>query len=200
MKRGFYTHGFVHEYVNYWGLIEGRQIMFCKTRLNPGGFKLFLWCKKDTESEFELSEEGKSYLHNLQQFRESHYVADAEYIEFKHNNPKLWTYLYEEKLFPFWDPNGGPYAYFNRDPQASKFIVLYDVYRIKEPIRQEYIIRAFEYDVVKLHVGIYRRVYDVIQSTKVPINKEAHKYDNARKRIIEIVKEFGDLIYIWSDV
>ena len=87
-KKNTYSHVEVLDYVNYYGLIEAKQIMFCTRR--SGQHRLVLWCKSTRSSKYELSEEGKRYEQSLPIFRNSSYIADVECISFNNNNLNMW--------------------------------------------------------------------------------------------------------------
>lgn len=113
------------DYVNYYGLIQGKQIMFCSTRVRSTN--LFLMCKKDRHSDkHELSSEGKECLEILPNFKYSQYIAEVEIMPLKKNKLEMWKKLHQAKLFAFWDPKEGPCAY-NR---TLKSIALCRVYKI----------------------------------------------------------------------
>jgi len=95
---------------NYFGLIEGKQIMFCTTRKQ--GEYMVLWCKEEkSSSKYGLSPEGQKFSEHRVFNDKSSFIGKITYLFIAQNNLDLWTELYEGKLFPFWDPKSGPFKF-----------------------------------------------------------------------------------------
>jgi hypothetical protein len=113
------------DYVNYYGLIRGDQIIVCTNRKGSTG--LILMCKKNRKSaKYGLSQKGFDFLKKLEHFSNSRYIADVDVIPLKRNKLKMWEELYDEELFPYWHPKKGPFE-FN---QPRKGIALCRTYKI----------------------------------------------------------------------
>lgn len=192
-----YSLGDTLEYVNYWALVQGKQIMACKKRIRGGKGeyekrgsinRLFLWCKSSREPAYKRSAEGYKFSEMLLDFAGSSYVADVEYLVVPGHNLALWERLYAEGLFPYWDPEGGPLAFFVKgDPSPdSQYIAIYRVYRIDMAIRES--------DVIRTRPGAVLRNTDKLNavrcSRKIPIYE---RFEWDKDRIIGIVNEFRQL-------
>jgi len=117
---------------NYFGLIEGKQIMFCTARTR--GEYIVLWCKVEkSSSKYRLSTEGQKFSENKVFNDRSSFIGKMTYISIT-NNLNLWNELYEEKLFPFWDPKSGPFTY---NENNLKRIALCQVYKTQVIIEKQ---------------------------------------------------------------
>jgi len=116
------------DWVNYFGIIDKKQIMFC-TSANRDKF-IFLFCKSSQTQKYGLSDEGVKYQDTVfnRPKDKSCYIAQVNCIQLKLNDEKMWTEIYKNKLFPFWNPIQGPFK-FNKSP---KKIALCKVYKIDD--------------------------------------------------------------------
>ena len=173
-----YSSAEVLDYVNYYGLIRGKQIMFCTDRINA--VNLILWCKGVKNSlKYGLSREGKAYLAKLPNFVSSSYIADVELIALRSNDLKMWERLYIEKLFPFWDPMTGPFD-FNKTPNR---IAVCRVYKINLCINEKDISQG------QTHRSVRKKM--IISINNALLNKRAilsdASFKKIKSRIYEIV-------------
>jgi len=119
--------------VNYFGLIEGKQIMFCTGRTI--GEYIVLWCKEDkSSSKYSLSTEGQKFSENKVFNQRSSFIGKMTYLSITKNTLDLWNELYEENLFPFWDPESGPFTYNENNP---KRIALCQVFKSQVVIEKQ---------------------------------------------------------------
>jgi len=108
--------------VNYFGLIEGEQIMYCTDLVNDA--VAFLWCLEEKNPIYKHSALGEKY-YDMSRFEgKSNYIAEIECLPIKKRNLDLWKELFNKELFPFWDPKDGPYKYH----MPLKYITLCRVY------------------------------------------------------------------------
>ncbi len=118
---------------NYFGLIEGKQIMFCTGRTR--GEYIVLWCnEKKISSKYSLSTEGQKFSENKVFNYRSSFIGKMTYLSITKNNLDLWNELYEEKLFPFWNPELGPFAY---NTKKLRSIALCQVFKTQVIIEKQ---------------------------------------------------------------
>lgn len=118
---------------NYYGLTEGKQIMFCTARTR--GEYIVLWCKDEkSSSKYGLSPEGQKFSENKVFNNRSSFIGKMTYLSITKNNLDLWNELYEEKLFPFWHPKSGPYTY---NEKNLKRIALCQVFKTQIIIEKQ---------------------------------------------------------------
>lgn len=122
--------------VNYYGLTLSKQIMYC-TSLAQSFKHVFLFCTGKPDNNYKLSPEGIQFSRDLPTFNKSNYIAEYECIQLKDNNIKMWEKLYHEKLFPFWDPQSGPFRFHDNKP---KRIAICKVYNINEAVTKDDVI------------------------------------------------------------
>lgn len=118
---------------NYFGLIEGKQIMFCTGRTR--GEYIVLWCKEEkSSSKYGLSPEGHKFSENEVFNHRSSFIGKMTYLSITKNNLDLWNELYEENLFPFWHPKLGPFTY---NANNLKRIALCQVFKTQVIIEKQ---------------------------------------------------------------
>lgn len=123
----------VFDKANYFGLIEGKQIMFCTARRR--GEYIVLWCKEEkSSSKYGLSPEGQKFSENKVFNYRSSFIGKMTYLSITKNNFDLWNELYEEKLFPFWDPELGSFKY---NANKLKRIALCQVFKTQVIIEKQ---------------------------------------------------------------
>ncbi|MCX6237410.1 MAG: hypothetical protein NTY07_07620 [Bacteroidia bacterium] len=171
------------DYVNYFGLIEKKQIMFC-TKSSKNAENIILCCSDIKESKkYELSPEGRKYLQELPTFKETYFVADIEYIQLRKNTIEMWKKLYDEGLFPFWDPEHGPYTYHYK---SLKRIALCRVYKIDYPITKDTIGKG-QVSRNITNPQIVKNIKDSLNSKHPLFNLE--EYKNIKENILKIIEE-----------
>lgn len=118
---------------NYFGLIEGKQIMFCTHRSKDE--YIVLWCKKEKSSpKYGLSTEGQKFSETKVFHYRSSFIGKITYLSIIKNDLDLWNELYEEKLFPFWDPKLGPFKY---NEEKLYWIALCQVFKTQVIIEKQ---------------------------------------------------------------
>jgi len=173
------------DHVNYFGLVEGKQIMFCTHLVRPE--MLLLWCRKQKRAKFHLSPEGESYLSKLSEAfhsSPSSYVAEVELFHSKSNQLEMWKKLYEKKLFPYWNPERGPFAFFNS--LSACRIALCKIYKINLSISKG--VRGKGGDTIReITEELKSDILKAIE-TKILINEK--KYEEDKNDILNIINEF----------
>jgi len=169
--------------VNYFGLIKGEQIMLCSSRNQSPA--LVLWCL-EKQPKHGLSNEGYDYFRKNHYDGVSNFIAQVEYIQLQSNELSMWEELYKEKLFPFWDPQFGPYE-FNRE--KLKRIALCRVYKTNLPINSQDINPAsYSYRTLQ-NSNKMLPINDVLKAS-VPI-LSIEKYEELENRIKSILKKYN---------
>lgn len=108
--------------------------MVCKKRKRKSN-SMFLWCKGSRDPKYVLSPEGRNFLQSLPNFRGSSYIADVEYLTVPGDDLDFWKKLFTERLFPYWDPEGGPFSFMKR--ATAQYITLYRVHKIDVAIERD---------------------------------------------------------------
>lgn len=117
---------------NFFGLTEGKQIMFC-TKRTQGSYLTF-WCLPDKSSlKHELSLHGQEYISGKHFENRTSFIGKIEYLKLRKNDLSFWQQLFEERLFPFWDPRRGPFQYNDPNPKS---IALCQVFKINVRIEK----------------------------------------------------------------
>jgi len=169
--------------VNYFGLIKGEQIMFCSSRKQSP--PLVLWCL-EKQPKHGLSNEGYEYFHKNHFNGISNFVAQVEYIQLQSSKLQMWEELYKEKLFPFWDPQFGPFE-FNREKLNR--IVLCRVYKTDLEINQQDI-KPAPYN--KKTLANYNKmlpINDILKASAPILSIE--KYEELENKIKSILKRYN---------
>jgi hypothetical protein len=112
--------------VNYFGLIDKKQIMFC-SNANRDEY-IYLFCMQG-EPHYGLSEEGLKYhemIYNRPKTVSCH-IAKVYCVQLLKNNREMWREIYKTGYFPFWDPILGPYDYNNKILKKIAFCKVYKV-------------------------------------------------------------------------
>ena len=126
--------------LNYYGLIMKHQIMFCinySVLAKVNNYILYLMPSRSKKH--AASRDGDKLRQLIPTYVPKYpcYYAEATYIELTKNSLEMWTKLYNEKLFPFWNPEGGPYK-FNNDEETGepkpKFIAICKVYGLNTTV------------------------------------------------------------------
>ncbi len=171
-----------YDHVNYWGLALGRQIMVCTKK--KGKNKWFLWYKKGRIPKYKLSPEGKEFLRSMPEPHGSSYIADVEYLLVPGNKLEFWERLYNEKIFPYWDPVGGPYSFMKNIPPTNQYIAICRVYKINRTIEENDVIRSRAG--AKLKEEKLKEIKEAIK-TKTPVISD-NEFNRIKAKIKEIIR------------
>lgn len=182
------------DYVNYYGLVKDKQIMFCLRDVKALKNIIISPFKKKVkeETQYKMSEEGeKFYDEECPIFIETHYMVNIIYHSHqKFSNILMWEKLFKDGLFPYWDPKGGPHAMHNDNVNKGLFVVICETFSIPYNIAKKYIVRE------KPKERVWRKIdnqvlLDVIEA----VERKKPIYDNISfmersKRIMEIIAEY----------
>ena len=127
MEKLDYSRGRIDDWVNYWALVNGDQIIICRRHLS--GERLLVWPKKSEISKYgwRLSQSGLAYLQSQPQFTESCFFAEVEYVRIIGTHRDIWHRLSAEKEFCMWEPEE-PYRYFAKGGNPH-YLAFYRVYK-----------------------------------------------------------------------
>jgi len=178
-----YSRGRIDDWVNYWALVNGDQIIVCRRHLS--GDYLLVWPKKSERSNYhwEYSQYGKAYLKSQPRFVESCFLAHVEYVPIRGTHRDIWDKLSAEKEFCMWEPEE-PYRYFakGRNPH---YLAFYRVYRTT--------LRVLRGDVRQrgqLYVEIINK--DILDQlgkvTRTPIISE-DEFEKRKEKILSIAQK-----------
>lgn len=171
--------------VNYFGLIEKKQIMYCTNRKVSRNDILLFSKNKETYNNYEFSQKGVEYYNDLANVNESFYVADIECLNLKKNDILMWEKLYDEGLFPYWDPERGPFS-FNKN--SLKSIAICRVFKIGNSFKREHLNKGQGHKRI-INNEINSQIINNLKS-KVAIIRDG-EFDEKRERIISIFNEFN---------
>jgi len=169
--------------VNYFGLTTGEQIMFCSNRAN--NVTVYLWCFQNKNQKYELSQEGLNFFHINSFPNKSNFIAEIKLIKLAKNDLNMWLDLYREKLFPFWNPEKGPYD-FNKD--SLKRIAICRVYKTNQQIIKNDIQGTLSHRAINNKEKI-KQISD-IQIEPILSDEE---YLNRENRIMQIVRKYSNI-------
>jgi hypothetical protein len=117
----------------------------------------------------------------------SSHIADVEYLLVPGNKLKFWERLYNEKLFPYWDPAGGPYSFMKNVSPNSQYIAICRVYKIDRTIEENDVIRSRTG--AKLKEEKLKEIKEAIK-TKTPVLSD-NGFNRIKAKIKEIIYEFS---------
>lgn len=171
--------------VNYFGLIEKKQIMYCTNRKASTNNILLFSKNKETYNNYEFSPEGHKYYSNLTNINESSYVADIECFNLTRNDILMWEKLYNEGLFPYWDPERGPFS-FNKN--SLKSIAICRVFKIDNSFKREHMNKGQGHRTI-IDNKINSQIINSLKN-KVAVIRDG-EFGEKREKIISIFNKFN---------
>lgn len=168
--------------VNYFGLIESKQIMFC-TKANRDRY-IYIWCKS-SDSTYGLSPAGitfdtekKNTFSNI-----SRYIAVVqECIQLSDNKIEMWQELYDNNLFPYWEPLTGPFEF---NDKKLKKIAICNIFEVNLPITD----KDFNLQYGYAQRLLYNKRSFNLWSSLAPKNLSSSIYSQHKDKIISILKK-----------
>ncbi len=168
--------------VNYFGLVESKQIMFC-TSASREQF-IYIWCKSN-KAIHALSPTGKIYDNaKINLFNNnSKYIVEVDCIQLRSNDLKMWIELYNQGLFPFWEPQNGPFKFNDKTPQKIALCKVYET---------NYLLKPSDFDLKHgfAHRLLYRKREFKLRNDMVSNWINSDIYENHENRINEILKKY----------
>ncbi len=136
------------------------------------------------------------------------YYAETTYVKLTKNSLEMWTKLYNERVFPFWDPEGGPYKLNNNNKGIPKptYIAICKVYGLNTPfvdkddinkqirlntpfIGKDDISKKRKRDAIRQITNAHK-VDLILNALNNKVQIAETLYQDHSKRILEIVNEY----------
>ena len=176
-----YTRGRIDDWVNYWALIRGDQIIICRRHLS--GDRLLVWPKKSEISKYgwRLSQFGLGYLQNQPPFIGSYFFADIEYVEIRGTHRDIWNKLFEEKEFCMWEPQE-PCRYFagGRNPH---YLAFYKVFKTNLKVLREDVTERGQLYVEIINKDLLEKLLNLEKMPVIPDDD----FEKRKEKILSIV-------------
>jgi len=128
-----YSRGRIDDWVNYWALVNGEQIIVCRRHLSEK--HLLVWPKLSQASKYhwEPSQHGKLYQEKRP--AGSCFFAEVESHQIIGTHRDIWDKLFAEKEFCMWEPKE-PLRYFAKG-RNRHYLVFYRVFRTNLKVSRE---------------------------------------------------------------
>jgi len=130
INKGDFITGYSDEIVNVNALIEGKQIVLCKS-YQLSNNRIFLLHKSSFQSKFTCSSFAEAFYYSPKQLNTCNYIAEVVFLPIPGKNESFWNEMFENKEFNLWDIKSGPMKYFEgKKGNRSMYFWLLRVYKL----------------------------------------------------------------------
>ena len=174
-----YTRGRIDDWINYWALVNGEQIIVCRRHFS--GERLLVWPKKSQVSKYDWKPSQYGKIYQEKQPTESCFFAEVKYHRIIGTHRDTWDKLFAKKEFCMWEPKE-PCRYFEggRNPH---YLAFYKVFKTNLKVLREDVAERGQLFVEIINKGLLEKLPNL---EKIPVVPD-DDFERRREKILSIV-------------